>query len=298
MAELDADRGRTGPSRGAPGPAPLTSGVAGAAPLVLDLALSPPVAIRKVAADAHWLWLARGWRDMRRAPKPGLLVGLAVTFGTVCILLAMATLGFGTSIPVAVGTFALAGPLVATGLYSISRRLDRGETPLGADAFPHRVLPDIASPSQLAMAGFVLLVIIMVWARVAALLYAVTLGDVGPTAPHGFMEQLIDTPEGLVMLVTGTVIGGLIALATYVMFVLSVPLMFARRIDIISAFILSAAAVGRNRMAMAGFAFNIALLLALCVATGFLALVFVFPWLGHATWRAYRSVMEDGVTAG
>lgn len=169
--------------------------------------------------------------------------------------------------------------------------------PRGADAFPHRVLEDMGSPGQLAMAGFLMLVILMVWARIAALLYSVTLGSLGPYAPVRFIDKLLTTPEGLTMLVLGTAIGAGIALVTFVLFAFSVPLMYARKIDIISAMILSAAAVGRNRMAMAGFAFNIVLMLALTLATGLLALVFVFPWLGHATWRAYRSVMDDGKAA-
>jgi uncharacterized membrane protein len=279
-----------------PPPQRLVTGVPGG-PLTLDLALDPPVVIRKRLGDAHWRWLAAGWRDLRSAPQPGLLAGFVVTALAMAVIGLLIGLGFGTSVPVAVGALALAGPIVATGLYALSRQIDRGEVPQAADALPHRVLPQIASVSQLAMAGFVLLVIVMVWARIAALLYAVTLGDLGPLAPHHFAERLLGTPEGLIMLVLGTAIGGAIALATYVLFVLSVPLMFARRIDIISAMILSAAAVSHNRMAMASFAFNIALMLALCAVTGLLALVFVFPWLGHATWRAYRDVMDDGITA-
>lgn len=278
---------------------PRASGALGGAPtLVLDLALQPPVAIRKLPGDAHWQWLAEGWRDLRRAPKPGILIGILVTGCAMALILGLITLGFGTSIPVMIGSFALAGPLVATGLYSISRRLDSGEVPRGADAFPHRVLENMGSPGQLAMAGFVLLVILMVWARIAALVYSVTLGSLGPYAPVRFLDQLLTTPEGLTMLVLGTAIGAGIALVSFVLFAFSVPLMYARKVDIISAMILSAAAVGRNRMAMAGFAFNIVLMLALTLATGLLALVFVFPWLGHATWRAYRAVMDDGLSAG
>lgn len=278
---------------------PRASGALGGAPtLVLDLALQPPVAIRKLPGDAHWQWLAEGWRDLRRAPKPGILIGILVTGCAMALILGLMTLGFGTSIPVMIGSFALAGPLVATGLYSISRRLDSGEVPRGADAFPHRVLENMGSPGQLAMAGFVLLVILMVWARIAALVYSVTLGSLGPYAPVRFLDKLLTTPEGLTMLVLGTAIGAGIALVSFVLFAFSVPLMYARKVDIISAMILSAAAVGRNRMAMAGFAFNIVLMLALTLATGLLALVFVFPWLGHATWRAYRAVMDDGMSAG
>ena len=38
---------------------------------------------------------------------------------------------------------------------------------------------------------------------------------------------------------------------------------------------------------------TIAALLLASAATGFLALVVVFPWLGLASWRAYRALVAD-----
>ena len=73
------------------------------------------------------LWLARGWRDLLRAPRPGLLHGLAVSvFGLV--LLAVAHRQFWL-LAGAFSGFLLLGPLAATGLYAVSRALERGERP-------------------------------------------------------------------------------------------------------------------------------------------------------------------------
>jgi uncharacterized membrane protein len=36
--------------------------------------------------------------------------------------------------------------------------------------------------------------------------------------------------------------------------------------------------------------FVVLILFALGVATGFLGLVVIFPWLGHATWHAYKAM--------
>ncbi len=42
----------------------------------------------------------------------------------------------------------------------------------------------------------------------------------------------------------------------------------------------------------------VAAMLALCAVTGFLPMVIVFPWLGLASWRAYREmVAADGMLA-
>jgi uncharacterized membrane protein len=51
--------------------------------------------------------------------------------------------------------------------------------------------------------------------------------------------------------------------------------------------------VSRSKGAMISFAFSIAILVGISLATGFLALIIVFPWLGHATWHGYKAVTED-----
>jgi hypothetical protein len=70
-------------------------------------------------------WLARGWRDLLRCPCPGCCTAWRGAFGSRCSwvahrfwLLAGAFSGF-----------LLVAPLVATGLYAVSRALQRGQRP-------------------------------------------------------------------------------------------------------------------------------------------------------------------------
>jgi uncharacterized membrane protein len=37
----------------------------------------------------------------------------------------------------------------------------------------------------------------------------------------------------------------------------------------------------------------IAVLVLISAATGFIAFIVIFPWLGLATWRAYRELVPD-----
>ena len=70
-------------------------------------------------------WLARGWRDLMRCPLPGLLHGLAAALvGGVLIGLAHDRFWLLSG---AFTGFLLVAPLLATGLYAVSRALERGE---------------------------------------------------------------------------------------------------------------------------------------------------------------------------
>ncbi|HJW11261.1 MAG TPA: DUF2189 domain-containing protein, partial [Albitalea sp.] len=68
-------------------------------------------------------WLAAGWRDFMRCPLPGLLHGLLLAgFGAVLFWLA------GTRFWLLTGAFTgflLVAPVLATGLYAVSRALER-----------------------------------------------------------------------------------------------------------------------------------------------------------------------------
>ena len=66
----------------------------------------------------------RGWRDLLRAPVPGLLHGLAVAaFGLLLLLLAHRQFWLLAG---AFSGFLMIGPLAATGLYAVSRALEQG----------------------------------------------------------------------------------------------------------------------------------------------------------------------------
>ena len=70
-------------------------------------------------------WLARGWRDLLRCPLPGLLHGLALAlFGGALLLLAHDQFWLLSG---AFTGFLLVAPVLATGLYAVSRALEQGQ---------------------------------------------------------------------------------------------------------------------------------------------------------------------------
>ena len=95
------------------------------------------------------------------------------------------------------------------------------------------------------------------------------------------------------MLVIGTLAGGAIAFAVFTISAISVPLLIARDMDAVTAVNTSIRAVRRNFWTMLLWAWIVALLSAVGIATWFLGLAIIFPLLGHATWHAQRALVGD-----
>jgi uncharacterized membrane protein len=86
-------------------------------------------------------------------------------------------------------------------------------------------------------------------------------------------------------------VGGVIAFFTYCLVVVAAPMLLDTRANVWSAIATSFMAVANNPGPMLLWAFLIVLLLLVSAATGFLALIVIFPWLGLASWRAYRDLV-------
>jgi uncharacterized membrane protein len=253
------------------------------------LADNQTLGVRHVPPDAHWRWLALGWVDFKASWRYGVLIGLVPVLAAWIMVIGLWRLGMLGFIPAVCGAFALVGPILAIGCYDISRRLAAGET-INLKAI---LWPRIASPGQAAVIGFVLMFILIVWARLASMIFALASSARQPAASLDFMTFALQTPEGLTMIAVGTVVGAGLAAIGYVVSVVSIPLAADRKTDAMTAMMVSVMAVSRSKGAMISFAFSIAILVGISLATGFLALIIVFPWLGHATWHGYKAVTED-----
>jgi uncharacterized membrane protein len=250
------------------------------------------VQIARLMPDAHWLWLANGWIDFKATWRYGMLIGLVpvvVAWVMVLVLWQANMLGF---LPAVCGGFALVGPILAIGCYEISRLRALGE-PITLKAV---LRPRIVSPGQVAIIAFVLMLILMVWARLASFLFAFASSAREPAMHLDFVDFALQTPEGLIMVGVGTFVGAALATIGYIVSVISIPLAANRPVDALTAMLVSVIAVSRNKGAMASFAFNIAMLVALSLATGFVGLIVVFPWLGHATFHCYQALTGETVS--
>ena len=113
--------------------------------------------------------------------------------------------------------------------------------------------------------------------------------DYRPLAEFGSLA--LGTTQGLTMRVVGTAIGAAVALVAFSISVIAVPILMRHDVDVLTAIGLSVSLVLRNPGPMLLWAWLIAILCAMGLATLFVGLVIVFPLVGHATWHAYRSVV-------
>lgn len=253
--------------------------------------MAATVELKDISSDDVWSWLAGGWSDMKRASPYSYAVGLAFVLIGLGLTYGLYRIGWWPMIPMAAGGFALLAPLFAVGLYELSRRLETGE-PLSWDA---AFFARTAAPGQVAMVGFVLLAIFLIWARAAQLIYALaTVDDYTPF--NEFLGSILTTPNGLAMLFVGTLVGAALAFAAFAVSAVSLPLVMRRDVDAVTAIATSVQVVRKHPGPMLLWAWLIAVITAFGVATAFVGLVFAFPLLGHATWRAYRGIVVKAAT--
>lgn len=248
---------------------------------------TPSPRVRLVPVDRPWHWLGKGWRDLTKSP------GVCLAYGGLLVAVSFVlTLGLWLAglpylvLPLAAG-FMFVAPLLAVGLYEVSRRLETGPAPTLAEA----ALACRRNPLQIALAGLVLMLFHLAWVRIATLLFAIFFSDAAPT-----LERLVDTllfsGTSLAFLVVGTMLGAILAAAVFTIAAVSIPMLLDRDIGVVSAMATSVTAVLLNWRAMALWAALIVLFTALGLATCFIGLAIALPLVGLATWHAYRDLIE------
>lgn len=243
------------------------------------------VPVRHIPSARPLQWLVLGWQDFRRAAWPSGFHGLVVATGGVLVL-ALA-IQFTALLPGAVSGFVLVGPILATGLYDISRRLATGQTP----RLDHVFRAWRKGTRPLIWLGVLLMIAGTLWVMVSLVLFGLFV-----KAPidnlYAFVRYAVQQQGDLLFglwLLLGALGSALVFAATAV----SVPLLLDRETDLRSAILTSIRAVGDNPGPMALWAVLIMLATALSLATAMLGFIFAVPVIGHATWHAYRDLVDS-----
>lgn len=245
-----------------------------------------PAFARHLPARAALGWLAAGWRDLRHHPGPSLAYGLVVFALSWAVLIGLAAVGLLYLALPALAGFLIVGPFLALGLYEKSRRLAAGE-PVSLGAM---LAVRARSGGQLAYAGLMLGLLVLFWLRAADLLYALFFGLSPFPGADEALANVLTTPRGWALIVTGSAVGGLFAAFAFAISLFSIPMLKAERHDALTALGTSFAMTTRNLRPALAWGAIVAAGLALSAATGLFGLIVIYPVLGHGTWAVWRAI--------
>lgn len=245
----------------------------------------PAPRVRAVDPMRPFVWLRRGWDDFVHLRSAALTYGVLVAAAGVALLIA--AWGATYLVPALVGGFLLVAPFAAVGLYAMAQQREAGrEVSLAqADSAWRR------NGGQIALFGLFLALALIAWERTAAIVFALTFGGNVPDLGNIVRDVLLSGEHGrLALSFMGA--GALFAAAVFVGSVVTAPLLLDRPVDVITGIVTSVRCCLANPVAMLLWAVLIAVLTAIGFATLMIGLLVIFPWLGFASWHAYRDLVE------
>lgn len=253
------------------------------APYFLPPAEGPGRQIAPLGTGAPWRWLARGWRDLRANTAIALFYGLC--FWLMALLLVLVFRSKPQYVMSIASGCLLVGPFLAMGLYEVSRRREAG------------LVPDLASSltcwdARLRSVGLLVLVLIvleLVWGRASLVVFAVFF-NTGMPSTTGVVKAVFN-PQNWEFIAVYLAVGGVFAALVFAIAVVSIPMVLDRDTDAITAAITSIQVVAANPGVMLLWGAVISAMVVLALLPWGLGLVLVGPWLGHASWHAYRSAV-------
>jgi uncharacterized membrane protein len=253
----------------------------------------PAVRTISLTQPLHWLVLA--WRDMAHCGWISFAHGLVLTLGGAAIL-AVAHDRFWL-LAGAFSGFLVVAPVLATSLYALSRALERGEK---ADAsvvlktwlnwqnnhfnkWGNDYWCLVQFGALLALAG-------TGWVLTSAALITL-LAPVPITTPLEFVQHVMLARNGF-LFELWLVLGGVLAAPIFASTAIAMPLLLDRRVTLMQAVLTSWRAVLANPVPMAFWAALIMGFTLLGLGSALLGLIAVIPMLGHASWHAYRDLVD------
>ncbi len=240
--------------------------------------------VRSVPFAAPLRWLTRGARDLAAAPGIALFYGacfwaMAVTLGAVFRHSPQYTMTI-------VSGCLLVGPFLAMGLYEVSRRREQG--------LPQSLGNSLTCwDGHLGGMGLLVLVLIileLLWGRASLVVFAVFF-DTGMPSTASVLQAVFN-PRNWQFLAVYTAVGSVFAALVFCSMVVAIPMILDRDTDAVTAALTSFGVVLANVATMLFWGALVVTLTLLALWPWALGILVVGPWLGHATWHAYRDAVQ------
>jgi len=232
---------------------------------------------RELDRQAPWKWLKAGWQDFLAAPAISLAWGTFCWFLSALVTLAAWKVGGWVLLLSALSGFVFVAPLLAFGMYSVSRQLCLGNQPTLGWTLKAARKPFANS----LVFALVLLIIFLLWARAGTMVHIFF-----PSDGSVHLSNLA------LYLSVGSLIGTVFVSICFAASVFSLPFIANRDTDVITAVVSSINAVLRNRWTMLKWGLMIATLTAVGFATAMFGFILIIPLLGYATWHGYRDALD------
>lgn len=140
-------------------------------------------------------------------------------------------------------------------------------------------------------AGVILLVLLLVWSRLAAMLFGLFFDNNELVA--GGWSTLFGSANFLPFIATFVICGFFLAAIVFTISVFTIPYISDKHVSLSQAVSTSVRAILKNPGVMARWAATLAIIIILGMGFFFIGLIIALPVAGHASWHAYRETIID-----
>jgi uncharacterized membrane protein len=264
-------------------------------PTQLHPNLQPIAPVRTISAMRPFFWLGLAWQDMLRAGWISVAHGVALALGGgIIVLLAYNRFWLLAG---ALSGFMVIAPVLATSLYALSRALERNEK---ADAsvllktwlnWQHSHINKFGNDYWcMVQFGSLLALAATGWVLTSAALITL-LAPVPIQTPMDFVRHVM-LAQNSWLFELWLAMGAMMAAPMFASSAIAMPLLIDRRLTLMQAVLTSWRTVLANPVPMGVWASIIMVLTMIGFGTLLLGLIPIIPLLGHASWHAYRELVD------